>query len=500
MNPSPSTLQRHRLRSRTRRRLFAGLNSGAAILLLLALLGMVNYLSSRHYLRFDLSRDQFYRLSDKTAALVASLPGPVKISVFIQPGHEIYQLAYEDVINLLREYEYVSGGGIQVERIDPDRNLSRAEEIMTRFELEEPNVVIVEHGERRTVVRADELMEIDFSPTVQGRMPEKVSFRGEQAISSAILSVTQPDRPRVYFLQGHGERNFDDRDEYVGMSGAGRLARRDDIDLLPFSFTQQNSLPEDADALIIAGPARAFAAGEIERIAAFVNRAGRLVLMLNAETDAGFGSLLESWGIHSVNSIVVDPTRTLSGFDLLVADYADHPIVSSLKGITTVFYWPRALPLRDAGPVDTRAADEFKAVPLAVSSPNAWAELELEQRPQRFDAGSDLKGPVPVALAVERGSLESMAMDIRPTRAVVFGDVDFASNSGLSGGNGDLFMNALNWVLERDRLMAIAPKPVEEARLMISRRQLSALFLVVVTGAPLLAALAGVFAWLRRRH
>ena len=498
-NPIRSTTQ-VRMKARRRRHLLSGINSSAAILLMLVLVAMINYISSRNYLRFDWSRDTYYALSEKTRSLLDSLPERIQITVFIQPGHEIYHHVYEDVINLLREYEYASGNRVVVERVDPDRNIARSEELMTRLELPGPNVVVFEYGERKKVVLADELFEMDYQPMIRGGAPEKVAFRGEQVFSSAILAITEPDRPRVYFLQGHGERDFNDRDDYVGLSGIGQQIRRDDIELEAFSFIRQNTIPEDADALIIAAPTRSFSAGELERIASYLKREGRLILLLNSETDAGFGPLLNEWGVQSVNNLVIDPTRTLSGFDLLVAEYADHPIAAQLQGITTVFYWPRALPLTPDDPERPRAADEPKATALAISSPNAWAEMDIEQRPYRFDDERDIKGPVPVAVAVERGPVESVAVDIRPMRTVVFGDVDFISNSGLSGGNSDLFMNAVNWILERDQLMAVAPRPVNEARLMITRDQLALLFWTVVVAIPALVASFGVLVWWRRRH
>jgi len=491
---------RNRIRNRTKRRLIGGVNSSVAILLMLVLVVMLNYLSARNYLRFDWSRDQYYRLSEKTVTMLEQLPERVQITVFIQPGHEIYQLMYEDVVNILHEYEYASGNHITVERVDPDRNIARAEEIMTRFELPGPNVVIFEYGERRKIVSADDLLEMDYRPMMKGGLPEKIAFRGEQVFSSALLSITQAKRPKVYFLQGHGERDFDDRDEYVGLSSIGQQMRRDDMDLASFSFIKQNNIPEDADAIIIAGPSRTFAASELERIAAYVNRAGRMLLMLNSETDAGFGGLLNDWGVVSVNNLVVDPTRTLSGFDLLVADYADHPITAHLKDITTVFYWPRALPIKPESTNEIRAADEPKATPLAVSSENSWAELDIEQKPFRFDADRDIKGPVPVAVAVERGPVTSVDMDIQPMRVVLFGDIDFISNSGLSGGNADLYMNSLNWILQRDQLMSIAPKPVKEARLILSQSQLSLLFWLIVIGVPSFVAAIGVSVWWARRN
>jgi len=285
----------------------------------------------------------------------------------------------------------------------------------------------------------------------------------------------------------------------VGLSSMARMIRRDDIELEGFSFIRRNSIPEDADAIVIAGPTRSYAAGEIDRIAEYVNRAGRLVLLLNSESDAGFGPLLEKWGIESVNNLVVDPTRTLSGYDLLVADYGDHPITERMRDITTVLYWPRALPIRVSGATEHRAVDEPKATVLAQSSVNAWAEVDTGQSPYRFDPERDIKGPVPVAVAIERGG-DAVVQQIKPTRVVVFGDVDFISNSGLSGGNADLMMNALNWTLEREPLIAVAARPVEEIKLMMSARQLQALFWTVAVVVPCLMATVGMLVWWRRRQ
>ena len=406
----PSTDKR--LRARRRRHLLAGLNSTAAIALMFILMVMVNYLSSRNYARTDLSRERFYALSDKTLALLASLDDRVRITVFIQAGHEIYLHLYDDLIQLLREYEYASGNRIVVERIDPDRNLARAEALMTRFNLPGPNVVILEYGDRTRVIHADELMEMDYQPLLQGAPPRKTAFRGEMVISSSLLAITRAERPRVYFIEGHGERDFNERDEYVGLSRMGAEIRRDDIDLQPFSFTRQSSIPEDASALIIAGPTRRYADGEFERVRAYLEKAGRMILMLNSESDAGFAPLLESWGIESIDSLVVDPSRTLSGFDLLVDQYGDHPIVTPLAGITTVFYWPRALPLKPEDPLRPRGGDQARPSALALSSPNAWAETDINRQPHVFDANRDRRGPVPIAVAVERGSPATSAVAI----------------------------------------------------------------------------------------
>lgn len=492
--------RKRRLRNRMQKRLLGGLNSIFAVFLMGLLVLMLNYISLRQYVRFDLSHEQYFRLSDKTVSVLSGIREKLTVIVFIQPGHDIYQFVYDDVIQILREYEYASGNRIHVERIDPNRNLARSEEIMTSFQLDGPNVIILKYGDRQKVVHADELFEMDYMPISRGELPRKKAFIAEQVLSSAILAITQTRQPRVYFLQGHGERSFEDRDEYTGLSMIGREIKRDDIELLPLNFSRQNAIPDDADALIIAGPTRRYPAVALDRISAYLKRSGSLLLLLNSESDAGFSSLLRELGVDSVNNLVVDPTRTLSGFDVLISQYADHPVTRRLQNITSIFYWPRALPLIEGLESDRMAADKPKAFGLAFSSENSWAEINTAQRPYRFDPDQDIRGPLPLAVAIEQGALETLDMNIRPMRAVIFGDVDFISNSGLSGGNSDLFMNGLNWILERNDMLAISPKPVQEMKLLITHGNLNLLFWLVVVGIPSLSAMAGFITWTRRRR
>jgi ABC-type uncharacterized transport system involved in gliding motility auxiliary subunit len=111
----------------------------------------------------------------------------------------------------------------------------------------------------------------------------------------------------------------------------------------------------------------------------------------------------------------------------------------------------------------------------------------------------DEPGPVSVAVAVERGAGPGIDVEIRPTQLVVFGDSDFLANDAASGGNLDLFLSALNWLVEREELMAIAPKPIEEMRLVINERQLRLLFWAFVLGLPGAVCAVGLVVWVRRR-
>ncbi len=494
MSAHPPTDAQRSIRRSTRRRVAFGLNTGAGLLLALALTVMVNYLAHRHYARFDLSRAGFYTLSDKTRSLLGSLTGRVDVVVFFQPDHA----AYEDVLNLLKEYQHASPN-VSVERVDPNRDLGRAEALVRQYEVNELNVVVFAHGGRVKFVGADELNDIDYGSVRYGGPPQATTFRGELAFSSAIHSLTQAQQPVVYFIRGHGERDINDRDPYTGYSAIAQQARRDNVDVRDLLLAEAQQIPADAAALVLPGPTKPLAPQEIDLLRAWLNNSGRLLVLLDTGPAPGLRGLLETWNIRIQDDVVVDPTRTLTGLDLFVNDYGVHPITRNLGDVTSVFYLPRSvepIPPPDGAPP---AADRPRVSVLARSSPESWAETDLEQKPMKYDRTYDRQGPVSLAAAAERGAAPSLDMDLRPSRLVVIGDTDFLSNGALSGGNTDLFLNSLNWLLEREQLMAIAPKPLEDLRLVISQEQVRRVFWTVVVILPGLLAILGAGIWWQRR-
>lgn len=476
-------------------RTMSRLNASAAILLALVLAAMANYLSLRHYRRMDWTRTHYYSLSQRTSDLLVSLTNDIRVVVFFQTEHQVYT----DVENLLREYEYASPH-IRTEYVDPARDLARTEELAQKYQVGEANVVVFDSGARSKYVGLDDIVEFDYPGMEDGRIPEAVAFKGEQAFSSAIQDIAQSHSPVVYFLEGHGERSVEDFDQRRGYSSLARMIRRDNITVKTVKFGEMTSLPEDTDALVIAGPARRFAQPEIDLIGNHLAHNGRLILMLDKDVRTGLDPLLEEWGIQIGDDVVTDPSRTLTGDDLFVTEYGEHPITVQLKGLTTIFYQPRSVsPAAGAGGAGD-PSDKPRVVSLASCSPEGWAETRVKDNLFQFDPLEDRRGPVPIAVAMERGAAPALDVRIRPTRAVVFGDSDFVCNGAMAGGGLDFFMSALNWVLEREELLAIAPKSMVESRLILSRHDLRELFWILVPGLPLAVALTGLIVWMRRRR
>jgi ABC-type uncharacterized transport system involved in gliding motility auxiliary subunit len=476
-----------------------------AVGLALFVLVMVNYLGHRMMRRWDISSDSYYKLSDKTRGLLSGLSEPVEVIAFFQRSHELY----DDVRNLLKEYEYEVADStpkrLEIEMIDPDRDLGRTRELSKQYEVGKANLVVFRCAGRTKYVEAKDLADYHYSLEGQKSVrKKKVGFKGEQVFSSAIQSVAQATRPIVYLLQGHGERSIDDFGKLNGFSDLARIMRRDNMEVRPLLLAETGSVPQDCGALIIAGPERVISEPEIDMIKAYLDRRGRVLVMLEPAVITGLEPLLSDWGVELAKDVVVGLSLTKTGRDLIVKDYGKHPITRNLRNIMTMFYLPRSVePAQPAGRTVETPVDKPKVEVLAMTTEDSWAEYDLRQRPARMDADVDRRGPISVAVAIERGPVSGIDVEIKPTRLVVIGDAEFVSNGALSGGgsgNSDLFMSAVNWLVERETLLAIAPRVPGELRVAMSRQQWRMVYLITVGGIPLGVCLVGIFVWLSRRR
>jgi len=495
---SRRSLWRHR-----GRRFATGLNVLVSVTLAAAVAVMCNYLASRYYARWDLGGRGSYRLSEKTRGLLGSLDAEVTVTAFFEKSHALR----DDVLKLLKEYGYeadkIASLKLHIAIIDPDRDLSRTRELASRYDVESPNLLVVESGGKRRYVEADDLAEYDMLMTTERKFQKKrTAFTGEQAISSAIHSVTRLRKTKVYFLAGHGEREVEDHGRHSGYSGMARILRRENVDIATLRFAGTGRVPEDCSALVIAGPDRRLSQAEAEMISAYLERNGRVFFLADPAIETGLDGLLADWGVALGDDIVVG--LTLTGRELVVKEYGDHPITAGLRNVMTMFYMPRAIePIAELAGTARAPADKPRVQVLAASTRDGWFEADLDQTPPRFDVEVDRPGPAPVAVAVEKGPVGGIEVEIRPTRMVVIGDSDFVSNGALRsgvGGNKDFFLAALNWLLERDELMAVSPKFPGELRLDMSPRQMTVARLLIVVGMPCLAAALGLVMWRKRRY
>ncbi len=475
-----------------RRSLGAGAGAALALALSACVAGMLHYLGQRHYARTDLSRERFYALSDTTLRMLEGLTNSVEVTVVFRNGEELH-----DLTRLLAEYQTASPR-VRVTRIDPDRDIVRLKELAQTRPLTEVNAVIVESAGRVRILGSGDLSEFERHVGGQGVERRRRAFRGEQALTSAIYEVCRTRAPVVYALGGHGERPLDGAERNQGFAQAARLIRQEGIDLRPLIVGGDTGIPDDADVLLVAGPRTRVPQPELDAIHAFLERNGRALILLDAGASTGFEGLLRRWGLRVGADVAVDEGRALSG-GLVISRFFRHGATATIRDLACVLYSPRSVEPDPTTTAPQAGADRPRVTRLATTSEQGWAETDPEQRPPKFDEGRDRPGPITVAAAVERGPAGGIDVHIRPTRLVVFGDSAFVANGAIVSGNGDLFLGALNWLLDRKDRIAIASRPIRDTRIDISRARLRQLGFAVVAGLPGLAAAAGLLVWFRRR-
>ncbi len=511
---------------------------GAGAVLILVLFVMVNYLAIRHYQRFDWTSNKIYSLSQKSLNVVEGITDEIDLVIFISPDSPIYGPVNE----LLSSYA-AANSNLRKREVDPAKNLIEAQRLVQRYSIERENVVIIASGDDRRVIGEFELAEYDYSGAQMGQPPTIGEFKGEQLITSALLALVEARKPKVLFTTGHGEAPLE-RTSARSLSQAKELLGGDNFDIEEWSSLGKNEVPADTDLVVIAGPTTNFLPPELEVLGNYLDAGGRLLLMLDpvfAETtgglvDLGFTEWLASYGVEIRDDIVIDPTSELPFFGpetIFTDSYGSHPVVEALGQRRTRVLLPLA---RSVSAAEDAPAD-FEVTELIRTSAAGWGETNLAALDQEVAPDdADVAGPVPLAVAVSfQASMDSSAEAEEPAledpsatsgedesaeeppepddaeeteddealeaRMVVFGDLDFASDSQVANGdNAVLLLNALNWLVKREELIDIEARKPEQTTLTLSQGELSQVYLLVLVILPGIAVAFGIWIYMRRRR
>ena len=250
-----------------------GLNVVVQIALILFLAAMVNYLGFEHYKRWDLSRDKKYALSDKTKRVLDTLKGKMRMTVFFGPSNPIAT----DVQNLLTEYQYAAKGKIDVENVDPERNLSRAKELFDKYKVvSDESLLIIDYQGRNKTVKASEMADVDQGNPMFGEQPKIAAFKGEQAITSAIIDLVEGKKNTLGYILGHKEPPIA---ENSPISILKTFIENENVKFQPVNLFEVPAIPAEIKTIFIDGPQYDFSDREMKLLRDFWAKQGRILFL-----------------------------------------------------------------------------------------------------------------------------------------------------------------------------------------------------------------------------
>jgi ABC-type uncharacterized transport system involved in gliding motility auxiliary subunit len=481
-------------------------NVSLALFCAVIILILVNYICAKHYFRVDISKTRYYALSEKTLNLIRNSKEVVNIVAFIRDKTPFSS----DIRNLLKEYEYAAqkSGSLTINLtfVDPDRELTKAKRLSSEYGIQDRDIIVFDCKGRRKYVPARSVVEQDLTlkqtgDVVQGQT-RPTAFIGEAVFTGALQSVLQSEVPVIYFLSGHGEHDINDFTSNYGYGLFTRNIRQENMNVKQLVILEGSQLPSDCSAIVLAGPQRKLSPHELTVLGNYLDNGGRLLILLNPKTNTGIDEILSKWGVRLYHDFVVDPALTTTSGGLVVYRYGEHPITRRTKGMITIFHTPRSIePLPGYEEKAIAGADRPQVSVLVATSRSGWAEMGNDAV-IKFDKDIDRPGPIPIAVAIEKGQ-SPIRVGIKSSRLVVIGDSHFLSNAsikGETGGNVDFGLGSLNWLVEREFSLAVGPKVPRTLSLQMGRNQIRTATIAILGVIPGLFAILGCIVWMRRRH
>ncbi len=391
----------------------AGTNAVLATLSMVLILCVANFLAVQYAPRLDLTEGGLFTLAPESRSVVTNLDQPVKVVVF--------DLAFNPNDKQLLESYRKFNDRLTYEHVNPFQDPVAAREFNVTGEGREVHLAI---GDDKVFVQA-------------------LGGQGltEQDLTNKLAQLGRDRNAVVYFIQGHEEFVIDG--SASGYTQAATALEADGFTVEALNLAQTAIVPDDADAVVVAGPKQAFFPPEVEALTTYLDDGGSVLLMLDPETEPELDELLEDWGLALDERLIIDASNTgqivgLGPAAPLVTTYGTHPITADFNGGRS-FY-----PL--ARPIQLEPVDDVEATPLLLSNAQSYAEPLSETGELNVDTQQSPEGPFNIGVVltkeVEVSPKENSEESLSEEEAAFDEDDGFPGEEGLE--ETDLFEDELS--------------------------------------------------------
>lgn len=459
----------------TRRSTKYGANMVVMIGVFIGVLVFMAVLGHAHKKRYDFTKTGRFTLSTQTKKILKSLEAPVKVVAFYRAeSGTMHAQQRQTARDLLEEYASQSDN-FTFTFIDPDRKPGLA----SKYGVSEYRIMLLISGDRQV----------------------KVGAESEEKLTNGLIKLLREKKKQIYFVKGHGEKDLASTGK-TGYSAARNAILNESYEIKELFLMRSEGVPEDASVVVLAGPKEELTPDELEKLEKYYTSGGAMLVQIDPGHPPGLRTWLENFGFRLQTDVIIEGQTQVYGTNALTpvvyAYNKKHPLT---EGFTLASYFPIANSVYiDEDPKQGRYQ-------LALTGPNSWTEMDKEQLESgqaEYNEDHEKKGPVPIMSVTtykapeekdEQGSTRR-----RYGKVILVGDSDFANNTNINlAGNGDLFLNTINWLAEEADLIAVRAKKRDVTPVILTAAQGRAIFWVPVVMIPSFILMAGVGIYSRRR-
>lgn len=378
------------------RRVYLSGASGLTLGLALTYLTAINYTATQFEVRRDLTFFRTSMPSEATINMVKRLDTPVDVVLFYPQSNE--------VLDVLRPYFDELQGYSELLRVKRVNHVM-APRLAKQHGVRGNGKVLVLHEDFGEAF--DVGLELDDARNRLKRLDESFQVR--------FSKVTRPGQI-FYTTVGHGERAVSSRDqaEGEGIGALTRFVKRFGLRRRTLGLAQGlgSRIPDDATVVAVLGPQSDFLPEEVRSLVDYVERGGRLLLMLEPGATAGLEPLLERLGLEARPGTLAHEqlfrllTDTQADRTALVTNrYGGHAAVRTARqngrSVATVLYNAGSLTKR-------RETGDARVDFLLRSVSGTWADLDGDLT---YDRGEEHRMTYAIAAAVELEAAEEASAE-----------------------------------------------------------------------------------------
>ncbi len=431
----------------------------------------------RNRLRFDITKNRMYSLSEPSLKLIGDLQKDVEIIVLTEEKN----FTVTEILEVLKQYTIKSNGKIKMRFVDVEKDPTFIKKELDPDQIKgiAEGSIVVKSGTKIKVVSENEMVEYDYS----SGYPQASGLKIEQAFSSAIKSVVADRTPVIYFAKGHGELTTDQ-----DLSELKATITSNNYEVKDLSLT--NTIPDDAAVIFFASPKTDLLPKELENLMAYMEKGGDAVFLMDVQTNStelsNFNHVYERYSLGLNNDYVLEGDQNwyYKEFNIIIPQPNENEVTKNLDPNSLFVYMPNCRSVT----IEQVAKEWITTQPLFMTSDKSQS--------RNLVTNDDTAGPFLLgALSEYKGSDSS--------KVALVGNATFVTNEWMknAGDNGKRYViSILNWMEDQTDSVIVPSKSLATQPINLTEQSRFIAFIVLTFVLPLAIIGLGVFVWLRRKH
>lgn len=500
-------------------------------------------LTDKKNLKLDLTAQKYYEVSQDTIDYIKDVKKDVVIDVMYQKENFEKSSYMKMVLETLNKYQQNSDH-IEVEFHD----IVSEPDVINKYSdvysgTIQQGSIVVACGDRVKVISSiDDLFTIDTSSYYQTGSSTITGYKGEQELTSAVMSVTDANPKKAAFITGYNGSSIYHSYNSNAVNSLYNLMNKNGYEISQIDILNDDLSPDDYDIVVLPAPVNDLTTDCISKLDDFLYNGGKLDRNMIYIADIfqyktpNIDDFLEIWGIEVGDSVVYESNADKNQKVTISTGSAEAPIVSSVDDDFTSGLSNTKLPivapvsrninlLFDANvdrttdsllqtsdtaylyPLNMKSVDEAKAEAAEQDQAASDAENSTEATEEeteattKFDTETAEKATQNVMALAKKTNTENN--ETHTNNLLVIGGmslVDPNLTSSATYNNAEFIVNAINQICGKENGIIIAEKSLTQTTIDITAAQITTIRRIIEYVIPLIVIAAGIFVYVWRKN